>query len=204
MGTRRKRNGRSIKISNRFLAHQSGLWIVAAVLMIFTFVSFCLLAGSLKANLPVVGVLQNQQLIELPARAVCMVEETSSTNRAVIIQQIIRSEPVTGHPGILPFVVSALVKKYPGSLDDVLGTAIEGSPDLVLVLAQACITQLPGKGEEIGRVVTRKTPWNVKEITQLLYDGSSGVGAVSEGIRRGLDQYYEGEMKPKSAESPVR
>jgi len=123
---------------------------------------------------------------ELPAQAVALVQANASTNRSAVIAAVLQSVSVKTRPGLLPFMVSALVRNFPDQLEAILDDAIDLQPGLTLVFAQASILQQPGCGEQISYVLGKKTPWLAPDIVKTLAGVVNDEPAFERGLQRGI------------------
>lgn len=152
--------------------------------------------------------LRTVSVLEMPDLAAQIIAETSPTDVDAKVVEVLKSVHVLARPGVLPFVVDALLRQFPDKLDLILGTAVNISPDLVLVYAQGAVTVLPGRVEDISCALGKSAPEYANDIARTLCAGTWNVQAVERGLKRGIPNYqppsddtldYQSALKPMVA-----
>ena len=128
-------------------------------------------------------------VLEMPAVSVDLVQASDVGDRDAKIQEVLKSVSVLARPGVLPYMVAALVQSFPTNLEAILGTAIDLQPDLVLIYTEVAAYRLPSQIENISYVVGKKSPWNATGIAQTLAQQTHNLDAITRGLKRGIPEY---------------
>lgn len=150
--------------------------------------------------------LRTVSVLEMPDLATQIIAETAPTDMDAKVVEVLKSVHVLARPGILPFVVNALLRQFPDKFDVILGTAVNISPDLILVYAQGAVTVLPGRVEDISCALGKSAPEYANDIAQTLCAGTWNVQAVERGLKRGIPNYQppaDDSLDLQSALKPI-
>ena len=128
-------------------------------------------------------------VLEMPAVSVDLVQASDVGDRDAKIQEVLKSVSVLSRPGVLPYLVAALVQSFPTNLEAILGTAIDLQPDLVLIYTEVAAYRLPSQIENISYVAGKKSPWNATGIAQTLAQQTHDLDAITRGLKRGIPEY---------------
>jgi len=143
--------------------------------------------------------LRSVSVLEMPALAVDLVQASDVGGRDAKIQEVLKSVSVLARPGVLPYMVAALVQSFPTNLEVILGTAIDLQPDLVLIYTEVAAYRLPSQIENISYVVGKKSPWNATGIAQTLAQQTHDLDAITRGLKRGIPEYQPTTDAPGSS-----
>jgi len=138
-------------------------------------------------------------VLEMPALAVNIVQSSDVVGRDAKIQEVLKSVSVLARPGVLPYMVAALVQSFPTNLEAILGTAIDLQPDLVLIFTEVAADRLPSQIENISYVAGKKSPWNATGIAQTLAQQTHDLDAITRGLKRGIPEYQPTTDAPGSS-----
>jgi len=128
-------------------------------------------------------------IVEMPAQAVQIVQSAGVSRRKETINAVLDSAASLGHPGVIPYVVSALCRQFPDDMETTLHKAIDLQPPFILVYAWAAVDHWPSKVEQISYILGKKSPRLAPVIAGSLAEHTTDREAIIRGLKRGIPEF---------------